>query len=223
MSGDQTVIVDYGLGNLFSIKSAFDFLGSPALISSDPSAIAGAERVVLPGVGAFEDGMKGLRQRGLVEPLLEYVSSDAPLLGICLGMQLLFSESEEFGRHAGLGIIPGRVVRFPDPPLSGPNYKIPNTGWCGITPAKSLAWNSTILDGLNDGECMYFVHSYYAVPGDPDHSLAQTSYGIVKYCSVARKGNVYGTQFHPEKSGPMGLNILKNFITLKKKRAAYSL
>ncbi|MBI3251922.1 MAG: imidazole glycerol phosphate synthase subunit HisH [Candidatus Omnitrophica bacterium] len=207
------MIVDYGLGNLFSLERAVQHLGFSCGISQDPGEIKNATRLLLPGVGAFGDGMRGLNEKGLVPVLGEWVRSGRPLLGICLGMQLLFSESEEFGRHRGLGWVPGRVVRFQNAEGGGfPAYKVPHVGWSGLEPAPLKDWSEGLLKGIPSGESAYFVHSYYACPEDPADVLAVTHYAQVDYCSAIQRGNVYGTQFHPEKSGSAGLRILKNFL-----------
>ena len=205
-------IIDYGLGNLFSLQRAFQRLGADAVISGDPETLKRAVRLVLPGVGAFGDGMEGLRSRGLVPVIESYAREGRPLLGICLGMQLLMSESEEFGLHKGLGLIEGRVVRFPEP-KAPERYKIPNIGWCRLQAAGS-SWKGTILDGVKDRESAYFVHSYRVIPQKSENCLALTRYAGIEYCSVIRHLSVTGTQFHPEKSGPAGLLMLKNFLTL---------
>lgn len=201
------LVVDYGLGNLLSITRALRAVGAADVaVSGEAASISSAEKVVLPGVGAFGDGMRGLRERGLVEPLREFAKSGRPLLGICLGLQLLFDESEEFGRHEGLGIIPGRCVPFP----RGEGRKVPHVGWTALTPEGS--WNGTLLDGLGARPEVYFVHSNFVVPADPADRLAAADYAGQSFCSVARRGRASGCQFHPEKSSAPGLTILKNFV-----------
>ncbi len=201
------LVVDYGLGNLLSLTRALRAVGAADVaVSGEPAALASAEKVVLPGVGAFGDGMRGLQERGLVGPLRDFAASGRPLLGICLGLQLLFDESEEFGRHQGLGIIPGRCVPFP----RGADRKVPHVGWTPLTP--EAPWKGTLLDGLSARPEVYFVHSYFVVPSDPADRLAATDYAGQSFCSVARRGRVTGCQFHPEKSSAPGLAILKNFV-----------
>lgn len=201
------LVVDYGLGNLASLTRALRAVGAADVaVSSDPSALESAEKAVLPGVGAFGDGMAGLRERGLVEPLRAFAASGRPLLGICLGLQLLFDESEEFGRHQGLGIIPGRCVPFP----RGEGRKVPHVGWTPIAP--EAPWKGTLLDGLGPRPELYFVHSFFVVPADPADTLASADYAGQPFCSVARRGRATGCQFHPEKSSAPGLTILKNFV-----------
>jgi glutamine amidotransferase len=195
-------LVDYGIGNLRSVEKALQAVGAQVTLTSDPQAILRAVKVVLPGVGAFGDGMAGLRERGLVEAIRSLPARGIPLLGICLGMQLLFEVGEEMGEHAGLGLIPGGVRRFPDRGL-----KVPQTGWNQIT----FSAESPLLEGLENGCYAYFNHSYYCEPGAAADILAQTEYGL-NYTSVAGRGNLYGVQFHPEKSQSAGLQILRNFV-----------
>jgi len=201
-------IVDYEMGNLKSVHKAFESVGHRATVTRDPQAIADASHVVLPGVGAFGDCMRNLERHGLVEPVLGAIRAGKPFLGICLGFQLLFSESEEFGTHRGLGVIPGRVVRF----ASGGSptlMKVPHMGWNSIAIGK----RSPVLDGVPDGAFMYFVHSYYVVPDDQSVACTMTDYGRPFVSSVARD-NIFACQFHPEKSQSEGLRIIRNFGAL---------
>ncbi len=204
----RVVIVDYGLGNLLSVARAVRAAGGEPEITSDPADIVGAPRVLLPGVGAFGDGMKGLRERGLVEPLRAYAKSGKPLLGICLGMQLLMDRSTEFGDHEGLGLVPGTVELLPKGGENG--LKLPHVAWSGLRPASP--WPGTPLAGAAPGSEFYFVHSFAAVPADAKDRLADCGYGEGSFCAALRRGNVVGCQFHPEKSGPAGLDILKRFL-----------
>lgn len=210
----QVVIVDYGLGNLFSVERALRYLGADCLITSDAARISAAGRLILPGVGAFGDGMKGLAGRGLVEPIKGFIATGRPFMGICLGMQLLMTEGEEFGIHKGLDIIKGRTRR-----LNGSGgYKIPHIGWNSLIPpagGKEPAWQGTILEKLKANSFVYFVHSNAVVPDDASFCLAYTSYGSNTFCSVVRKGNIYGCQFHPERSAEIGLDIYREFLSLK--------
>ena len=204
-----TLVVDYGLGNLASVGRALRHLGSEPVISAEPDALRSAARVVLPGVGAFGTAMANLEARGLVPALHDYVASGRPLLGVCLGMQLLMDESDEGGLNRGLGVVPGRVARLP----SAPGYKVPHIGWSGIHPA-GHDWRGTILDAVEPDDALYFVHSYHVLPVDPREVLAYTPYGPLRYCSVIARGNVYGCQAHPEKSGSAGLKLLENFLRI---------
>lgn len=209
----KIIIVDYNLGNLFSLQRALHHVGCESLVSSNAADIKNATHLLLPGVGAFGDGIKNLRERALTEPVKQFAATGKPLLGICLGMQLLMTVSEEFGTHEGLNLIDGRVVRFQDASPDGPTYKIPNIGWRALEKAKKeIQWDHTILDGIKPGNCVYFVHSYKVVPNNKENSLAMTNYAQGNYCSVITKDNIHGCQFHPEKSGEVGLQILKNFL-----------
>lgn len=210
----KTIIVDYGLGNLFSVYNALKVFGIEAEITSEASGIRQADRLILPGVGAFSDGIRQLRDKNLIEPLRDFAKSGKPFLGICLGMQFLMDRSFEFGEHQGLGLIPGDVVSLNEMQTLTSNLRVPHIGWNALQP-KEQRWDGTILQGLTPGVEMYFVHSFHVVPSDPKLQLAQTEYGGHHLCSVVANGNVYGCQFHPEKSANFGLVILKNFINLK--------
>ena len=210
------VIVDYGLGNLHSVLKAFQALGLVAQITSDPQLVTAASHIVLPGVGAFGDGMRGLDERGLSDALLESSGSGKWILGICLGMQLLLSESEEFGLHAGLDLIPGRVVALKSPAEVGvAGYKIPHVGWSRLLSRPGgQTWTNTVLQHTAEGSEFYFVHSFTAQPADPLHLLAMATYGGQEIGAVLQKDNVMGTQFHPEKSAQAGLSLIKSFCEL---------
>jgi glutamine amidotransferase len=195
-------LVDYGIGNLRSVEKALAAVGADVRLSADPAQILAADKVVLPGVGAFGDGMTGLQTRGLIRALETIVTRETPLLGICLGMQLLFEGSDELGDFAGLGFLSGRVRRFP-----ASNLKVPQTGWNQLLPARE----SPLLRGLAPGSYAYFNHSYYCDPTEKADILAHTAYGI-HYASVVGRGQLYGVQFHPEKSQAVGLQILHNFV-----------
>ncbi len=194
-------LVDYGIGNLYSVAKALAAVGAQVETTSSAERILAAEKVVLPGVGAFGDGMAGLQARGLVEVIKEIVARGTPLLGICVGMQLLFEESEEDGPIAGLALLPGRVRRFATPGL-----KIPQTGWNRLL----LTRPSPLLDDLPAGAYAYFNHSYYC-DAEPADTLAETEYGV-RFSSAVGRGRLYGVQFHPEKSQRVGLAILRNFV-----------
>jgi glutamine amidotransferase len=212
----SVLVVDYGMGNLYSIGRALEHLGASVRVSDSPKNIEGADRVVLPGVGAFADGMRGMEERGLIEPLKKYASSGRPLLGICLGMQLLFEASQEFGEHCGLGLLPGRVVAVPATDVDGKPHKIPHMGWSALRrPVSQHSWAGTILANVEEGESVYFVHSFMAVPADKSNRLADAYYGGQQICAVVQWGHVYGCQFHPEKSGKIGLTILTSFLQIE--------
>jgi glutamine amidotransferase len=203
----RAMIVDCGLGNLFSVKHACTAAGMEGAISSDPSDIARADAVILPGVGAFGDAMKELRLRGLVEPLREAAGAGKPMVGICLGLQLFMAESFEFGHHEGLGLFEGSVVKFDLPREGDRVLKVPHLGWNRIHRPAAVSWDGTPLADVADGEHMYFVHSYHAVPRDPGIVLATTRYGHIEYASCLARGAVFACQFHPERSGREGLKI----------------
>lgn len=210
---NRIVVVDYGVGNLFSVRRAIEVSGGEDIVlSADPDEIAGADRVILPGVGAFEDGMRGLGERGLVEPLKSFAHSGRPLLGICLGMQMLASQSEEFGLHDGLDLIPGRVVAIPRQTTDGGVLKVPSIGWTLITSSNRLAVDASCLAGHADHSAVYLVHSFHVVPTNPEHLLASYDFGGHAITAAIGRGNVIGLQFHPEKSGKVGLDIMRRFI-----------
>ena len=198
-------IIDYGMGNLRSVQKAIEAVGHEATVSADPDVIRQASRVILPGVGAFADAIAHLRQTGLAEAFTEAVQAGKPCLGVCLGLQLLFDVSEEDGEHAGLGLIPGRVVRFP----SEPGLKIPHMGWNTL----QVRQPSPLLDGLEPDASVYFVHSYYARPANPEHIVAEADYPGPFAAMVARD-NLVAAQFHPEKSQRVGLAMYANFARI---------
>lgn len=197
-------IIDYDICNLRSVQKAIEYLGGEAVITRDAAVIDTADRLILPGVGAFGDAMDNLRKFGLVDPIHRYVATGKPFLGICLGMQLMFAESVEHGLQQGLGLIPGRVVRFNIPK----EYKVPHMGWNRLTMTGHPLW-----DGLGTEPYVYFVHSYH-VERDSEYAVATSDYGYEFPAAVA-KGNVMGTQFHPEKSGDVGMRILANFMGME--------
>jgi glutamine amidotransferase len=205
-------VVDYGSGNLFSVRRALEACGVEVRFADMPAAVARAERLVLPGVGAFADGMAGLRERGLIDPLRHFAASGRPMLGICLGMQMLLSRSEEFGDHEGLDIIPGSVVPIPKTTMQGQPHKIPFIGWNTLVQPAATAWSDSVLRDVQPGECVYLVHSFTAVPSETRHRLADCDYDGRLISASIRSGNVYGCQFHPEKSGAVGLRILSSFV-----------
>lgn len=208
----RVAIIDYGLGNLFSVQQACLTVGLDAVITRDWTELAICDALILPGVGAFGDAMETLHRLDLVGPIRDCAASGKRLVGICLGIQLLMSESCEFGRHEGLGLIPGKVVPFPCPREGGRPLKVPQVGWNRIHPAGGGAgrWVGTPLEGLSDGDYMYFVHSFIAVPENPSVILSTTHYGDVEFCSSLFCGNIFACQFHPERSGRKGPVVYEN-------------
>jgi glutamine amidotransferase len=210
----NVTIVDYGLSNLLSVQRAVQALGHEPRLTSRPEEVAGAGVLLLPGVGAFHDGMYGLRSLGLIEPIIDCAERGVHILGICLGMQMLFDQSEEFGVHHGLGLIPGWVTRIPEADVAGERQNVPQVGWNGLLPPKGGGgFASPILAGTDEGAEVYFVHSYEAKPKDPAHILAECDYGGRRVCALAGRGAVVGAQFHPERSGKAGLAILGRFLS----------
>ena len=204
-------IIDYGMGNLRSVQKGFERMGHEALVTSDPKTILNASKVVLPGVGAFPDCMRNLEEYGVIDSVYKSIASGKPFLGICLGLQLLFTEGEEFGIHKGLDIIKGRVVRFQGPAFDTPHsalgtLKVPHMGWNTI----SIKVRPPALEDVPDNSHFYFVHSYYVVPDDPAVISTMTTYGV-EFVSSIWKDNIVAVQFHPEKSQALGLSILKRF------------
>lgn len=210
-------VVDYGMGNLLSVSRAIEQCGGTPVFIQKAEDLIMAERLILPGVGAFADGMAGLRAQGLIDALQEYGRSGRPMLGICLGMQMLLDSNEEFGVHQGLGLIPGRVTAIPKTAADGKPHKVPHIGWSGLRHANAddmAEWGNTILSGIPKDTTVYFVHSFTAFPENEAHRLADTDYNGRRISAVVKSGNLYGCQFHPEKSGVWGLKILENFISL---------
>ena len=202
-------IIDYGIGNLYSITKACKKLGAEIVITDDASIIKDSSALILPGVGSFGAGIDGLKRRGLVGIIKKFADSGRPILGICLGAQLLMSKGFEFGEFDGLDIVPGKVIKFGK--LS-PGTKIPHIGWNGIVVNGSE--RGTIFGSLGKNPYFYFVHSYVMKPDDSKNIFAVTNYGGSSFCSIIKQGNIYGCQFHPEKSGPAGLKLISNFIKL---------
>ena len=208
-------IIDFNAGNIKSVISAFKNMGNPVKLINSIEEINNAELLVLPGDGAFGHAIKVLNKNKLIEPIKKFAKSGKPLLGICLGMQLLMSKSEEFGVHKGLNIIPGKVVPFKsDNNINDIRYTIPHMGWNNLIKAKNAGWKETILSTIPENTEVYFVHSYYVLPDNQEHVLASTKYGNQNFCSVIKKDNVYGTQFHPEKSSNAGIAIIQYFSSL---------
>lgn len=212
MSAPDVTVIDYGVGNLLSVQRGLEHCGASVTLTADPERILAAERVVLPGVGAFGNAMRALEQLNLVEVIRSLARQQTPLLGICLGMQLLLEESEEFGITAGLGLVPGRVVPVPAQSVSGQAQKIPHIGWSALQPsAASGSWSGTLLQDTRPGDAAYFVHSFMAVPTEPAHRIADCVYGGHLIPAVIGRDRITGCQFHPEKSGEVGLRILRRF------------
>jgi len=204
-------IIDYGMGNLRSVQKGFEKIGAEAVVTADPQVVLQAEKVVLPGVGAFRDCMCNLEQAGFVEPILKVIAEGRPFLGICVGMQLLFTDSVEFGLYQGLNVIPGHVLRFPeDMQAAGEKLKVPQMGWNQL----NFKRRPPAFEGIADESNVYFVHSYYVKPDNDDVIATTTDYGI-EFCSSVWQDNIIATQFHPEKSQDVGLRILKNFAEMK--------
>ncbi len=198
-------VIDYGVGNLRSVTKALEFLGCQVTLTSDPEIVARADKLVLPGVGAFGAGMANLQRLSLVEAIRDAIRRGTPLLGICLGLQLLFDESEEMGHYDGLKLVRGKVIRFPDQN----DIRIPHMGWNALQIHKP----EPLFKGVADGAMVYFVHSYFPVPDNPSVIAATTEHGV-EFVSAIAIDNIFGTQFHPEKSSKVGLQILQNFVTL---------
>jgi imidazole glycerol-phosphate synthase subunit HisH len=199
----KVVIVDYGAGNLHSVSRAVVNAGTRPLVTSNPAYLDDAEALIVPGVGAAADTMANLRHNGFVEPIKQYITSGRPFLGVCMGQQALFDVSEEGGEHECLGILPGRVVRFPN------GLKVPHIGWNQVR----IARPHPIFDGISDGSYFYFLNSYYPQPDDPGVVIGETEYGVT-FASAVAKDNVVATQFHPEKSGEAGLRMYANFLKI---------
>jgi len=204
-------VVDYGVGNLFSVCRALEHAGANVELATDAQAVRRAGRLVLPGVGAFADGMRELGARGLVEPIRAHAAADRPLLAICLGMQMLGTVGEEFGEHAGLGIIPGRVSAIAATDTSGTSLKVPHVAWATVHPSDGARWESSPLRGA-EGRAFYFVHSFQLHPENPSDALAVCDHGGNVVTAAVARGHVLGCQFHPEKSGPDGLALLAHFL-----------
>ncbi|MGD8457456.1 MAG: imidazole glycerol phosphate synthase subunit HisH [Anaerolineales bacterium] len=197
-------IINYGLGNLHSVRKAVAYVGGDVIVTNDPEVILNADKAILPGVGAFADGMDGLKSLGFTEVLRDIHLQGKPLLGICLGMQLFFQESEEKGHHLGLGLIQGKVV-----PFQQTNTKVPQIGWNQLEITKT----SKLMKGIQNGDYVYFNHGYYCLPENSEDVLTITSYGLQFVSSIERE-NILGVQFHPEKSQKVGLQIIRNFVEL---------
>jgi glutamine amidotransferase len=213
MSKPEVAVMDYGVGNLLSVRRALEHCGAEVAVTADRGALLSAPRVILPGVGAFANAMAELRARGLDEVSKEIAARGVPLLGICLGMQMLLDESEEFGVTAGLGLMAGRVVPVPTVTVDGKPHKIPHIGWNSLVlPTERQEWAGTLVGNITQGEAVYFVHTFMAPPADPRDRVADCLYGGNQIPAVIERDNVSGCQFHPEKSGEVGLKILRAFL-----------
>ncbi|MBA3813624.1 MAG: imidazole glycerol phosphate synthase subunit HisH [Alphaproteobacteria bacterium] len=208
-------VVDYGAGNLLNVVNALKYCGAHVYIITNPEQVIHADKIILPGVGAFQDGMNVLREKNLIEPIIDYIATERPYLGICLGMQFLFEASHEFGVTAGLDVIKGEVIAIPSTTSTGTIRRVPHVGWASIESANDKENNNCrILNGITGEDSFYFVHSFMCVPKNSSVISSITEYmGLPIVASISYK-NVYGTQFHPEKSGESGLKVLKNFLQL---------
>ncbi len=210
-------IIDYGRGNLRSVCRAVEHCGGDVRLADDPASLKDADRVILPGVGTFGDCMAQLHDLGFVEPILEFAETGRPMLGICVGMQILHTTGEEFGVHQGLGLIPGRVRAIPATGARGQPHKIPHIGWAPLSVPEgrgASCWDHTILSPLAPGAMVYFVHSFSAEPEALANRLADTFYNGRRISAAVINGNIAGLQFHPEKSGPVGLDVIKAFLQI---------
>lgn len=211
----KIAIVDFSVGNLFSVQRACEIGGADAIITASPEQVRAADGVILPGVGAFDAAMTALHSSGLSAALRDTVVKGKPLLGVCLGLQLLMDESTEFGRHKGFGFIPGRVERLPNTDGGAP-LKVPHIGWNRVRQSAPGSFGGTPLEGLSDGASMYFVHSFFVAPKDPVTIVSRTRYGSAEFASSLSHGNIFACQFHPERSGPEGLKIYRNWLSCVK-------
>jgi glutamine amidotransferase len=208
----QVTIIDYGVGNIYSVGRAFEVCGAEVVFASKPEQISAAHHLVLPGVGAFESGMAGLHNRNLVDPILAHAAACKPLMGICLGMQMFASVSEEFGEHKGLNLIPGLVCPLPKLTTEGVTQKVPHISWAELYKTPGADWQQSSLSGINEGDSVYLVHSFAMHTDNLEHQLAFSNFGGYRVCTVIRSGALIGCQFHPEKSGSVGLKILVTFL-----------
>ena len=209
-------ILDYGMCNLLNVARAFQHIGTEVLVTGDPIVAARADRLVVPGVGAFEDSVREVLAHGFDNVIRDFVAGGRPFLGICVGMQMLFDASEEFGEHRGLGILPGRVEAVPKLTTQGEKQRVPHIGWNHLVePVHGRSWDSTLLENHKGSDpAMYFVHSYAANPEREADRLADCIYGGHRICAAIKRDNIMATQFHPERSGEIGLNVLRSFVKL---------
>jgi glutamine amidotransferase len=215
MISPEIIVIDYGIGNVKSMLNALETLGVKPILTNDRELIINAKGVILPGVGAFKSGMENLKQHNLIQVITDYISIDKPFLGVCLGMQMLLDESEEFETTKGLGFIKGKVTKLE--PNHSLGEKLPHVSWNEIKEPSQNRWNGTILEDTEPMSDVYFVHSYAARPEMSENILATAQYGNSEFCAAVYKNRIFGTQFHPEKSGVVGLKILEKFIELTKK------
>lgn len=211
----KVVIIDYGIGNVLSVRRAFEHCDAEVIVTADYNLISNAQALVLPGVGAFEDGMKALRKKGIIEAIDRFIITGNPFLGICLGMQMMMDESEEFGIHQGLGIIKGKVKRLSELDTDNHKIRIPYIGWSSIEKCeKENLSSNNLLKNISNNDKFYFVHSYAVITDKAENCYAYYNCGGHKISAIVKKDNLYGCQFHPEKSGESGLKIIKNFINM---------
>ena len=211
----RVTVIDYGASNLLNVVRALEHCGAKVIVADQPETLIDAGRLILPGVGAFADGMAGLKEKNLVEPLKLFCQKGNPFLGICLGMQMMLDSSNEFGHHEGLGLVAGQVIEIPAQGTNGEPHKIPHIGWNElIYPKKTENWESTLFSKLSPGDSMYFVHSFMATPSNEQHRLADCDYDGQSICAAIRSENMTGCQFHPEKSGESGLQIIREFLSV---------
>jgi len=210
----HVTLLDYGMCNLLNVARAFEHIGAEVSIAEDRQSAMSADRLVVPGVGAFRDSMTEITVRGFDDVIRSFIDSGRPMFGICVGMQIMFESSEEFGCYPGLGILPGQVVQIPSLTLDGTSQRVPHIGWNLLTPGKgAFNWQGSVLECLADrNSAMYFVHSFVAEPSDPAHELASCLYGGHHLCAAVQKDNLVATQFHPERSGEAGLAVLRCFM-----------
>ena len=211
--GKKIAIIDYQLGNLFSVRQACVYLGYDAVITSDKNELLEADYAILPGVGAFGDAMNNLEGLDMISPIKDFIAGGKPFMGVCLGLQLLFSESEEFGASKGLNLIEGTVQKFPPRNSQNEVLKVPQIEWNNIRETPDRKWENTPLQSCHNGDYMYFVHSFFVKPQIQDTVLSLTSYGGMTYCSSVLQKNIFACQVHPEKSGRHGVQIYKNWLT----------
>ena len=216
LRSQAVTVIDYGIGNLLNVVRALQRCGAEVIVVDNATQVSELpDKLVLPGVGAFGDGMLELKARGFDDLVKRFAMTERPFLGICVGAQMLFDVGQEFGDHAGLGLIPGRVVAVPHLDESGKTHRIPHIGWSALQkPMARDSWKNTILGGTKPLEAMYFVHSFAPMPTNEEHRLADTYYNGVRICAAVASGSIYGCQFHPERSAQYGLDILSTFLTL---------